>query len=71
MIEGFRLSLKKRPGNMSFTSKYLSITVVSIQKKDIHHGYILDAHGSSFIIPDLNKVLSEMNDSYVLFLEVR
>ena len=33
MIEGLRLSLKKRPGNMSFTSKYLSITVVSIQKK--------------------------------------
>ena len=71
MIEGFRLSLKKRPGNMSFTSKYLSITVVSIQKKDIHHGYRLDAHRSSFIIPDLNKVLSKMNDSYVLFLEVR
>ena len=56
---------------MSFTSKYLSITVVSIQKKDIHHGYRLDAHRSSFIIPDLNKVLSKMNDSYVLFLEVR
>ena len=71
MIEGFRLSLKKRPGNMSFTSKYLSITVVSIQKKDIHHGYRLDAHRSSFIIPDLDEVLSKMNDSYVLFLEVR
>ena len=56
---------------MSFTSKYLSITVVSIQKKDIHHSYRLDVHRSSFIIPDLNKVLSKMNDSYVLFLEVR
>ena len=33
MIEGLRLSLKNRPGNMSFTSKYLSITVVAIQKK--------------------------------------
>ena len=71
MIEGFRLSLKKHPGNMSFTSKYLSITVVSIQKKDIHHSYRIDAHRSSFIIPDLNKALSEMNDSHVLFLEVR
>ena len=71
MIEGLRLSLKNRPGNTSFTSKYLSITVVSIQKKDIHHSYRLDAHRSSFIIPDLNKVLSKMNDSNVLFLEVR
>ena len=70
MIEGFRLSLKKRPGNMSFTSKYLSITVVSIHKKDIYHGYRLDAHRSSFIIPDLNKALRKMNDSDGLFLEV-
>ena len=55
---------------MSFTSKYLSITVVSIHKKDIHHGYRLDTHRSSFIIPDLNKALSKMNDSDGLFLEV-
>ena len=70
MIQGIRQLLKTIPGNKTLTSKYLSITVLSTYQKDIDH-LKLNAHRSSFIIPNLNKALkTRVNDSDILFLEV-
>ena len=70
MIRGLRQSLKTWPGNKTLTSKYLSITVVSIRKKDVHH-LKLDADRSIFVIQDLSKALKKRkNDNDIVFLEV-
>ena len=70
MIQGIRQSLKTNPGNVTLTSKYLSVTVVSTFRKDIDH-LKLNADRSSFIIPNFNKALkTRAKDSVKLFFEV-
>ena len=71
MIRGLRQSLATRPGNKTFNSKYLSITVVSIRRKHVHQ-LKLDAGPSSFLIQDLRVALKErkIDTDDTVFLEV-
>ena len=70
-MEGIRYSLKTSPGNITVTSKFLSMVVASIHRDDVRN-LKLDAARSSFAISDLNTVLNETsNGSNMLFLEVR
>ena len=70
MTRGLRQSLAARPGNKTFNSKYLSITVVSILGKLVHQ-LKLNAGRSSFLIQDLGEALKkEKIDNDTVFLEV-
>ncbi|KAJ7382455.1 hypothetical protein OS493_034892 [Desmophyllum pertusum] len=71
IIQGLRQSLKDdSPGNFTVTSKYLSITVVSLHGNSVDH-FKLDADRSSFIMPSLNQILRKAkNDNDIVFLEM-
>lgn len=70
MIRGLRQALKTKPGQKMFTSKHLSITVVSINRTG-DHPLKLDADGTSFVIQDLSKAFKKGKiDNDIVFLEV-
>ena len=70
MIRGLRQSLATSPGNKTFNSTYLSITVVSIRGKQVYQ-LKLNAGRSSFLIQDLREALKkEKIDNETVFLEV-
>ena len=70
MIRGLRQSLATSPGNKTFNSTYLSITVVSIRGKHVYQ-LKLNTGRSSFLIQDLREALKkEKIDNDTVFLEV-
>ena len=70
MIRGLRQSLETRPGNKTYNSTYLSITVVSIRGKHVHQ-LKLAVGRSSFLFQDLSEALKKGNiENDIVFLEV-
>ena len=77
MIQGMRQYMKDvHQGNMTVTTKYLSITVVSLRRIDVDQAgsswIKLNADRSSFILPDLSYILmNKIDDNDTVFLEVQ